>query len=128
MVFKNGLYDASLKKLSVRKATDEGIIKRVWLIFRNVHAECAGVEISAPTYSIFILKMQHRLKMTVIHVGLSCIDRCVKQITGNKKDNFAPNVGDWAFVTLSIKRLNIPLSDSPVPKPHCHLFIHIHGC
>lgn len=78
--------------------------------------------------SIFTPKMQRRLKMTVIHLRLSRTDRYVKQIACNKKDNFVPNVGDWAFVTVSIKRLNVLLSDSSVPKSHCHLFIHIHGC
>lgn len=63
--------------------------------------------------------MQHRLKMTVIHVQLNCTDRYSKWIADNKKDNFVPNVGDWAFVTVSIKRLNILLSGSPVPKSLC---------
>lgn len=50
-------------------------------------------------------KMRHRLKMTVIHLRLHCTDKYVKQMAGNKKDNFVPNVGDWALVTVSIKRL-----------------------
>lgn len=94
---------------------------------RSPYQMCWGRN-SALTYSIFTLKMQRRLKMTVIHLKLSCMERYAQQIACNKKDNFVPNVGDWAFVTVSIKILNVPLSASPVPMPHCHLFIHIHGC
>lgn len=64
---------------------------------------------------ISTLKMRLRLKVTVIHLRSGCRDRYVKQIVCNKKDNFAPNVGDGACVTLS-KETQLPLSDSPVPS------------
>lgn len=60
--------------------------------------------------------MQLRLKVTVIHISWAAY---VKPIVCNEKDNFVPNVGDWAAVTFSIKRLNVPCSVSCVPKPCC---------
>lgn len=82
---------------------DGGIIRREYGRFSL--PPCVCVEIRLPLIVFQPRKMRHRLKMTVIHLRLSCKDRYVKQMAGNKKDNFAPNVRDWAFVTVSMKRL-----------------------
>lgn len=65
------------KKKSVRKVGDEGIIEGEYGGLVEVHTKCVGVEILL-FLSIFTLEMQRRLKMTVIHVRLSCIDRYAK--------------------------------------------------
>lgn len=63
--------------------------------------------------------MQCRLKMTEIHLRLSCIDRYVEQTAINKKkDNLVANVEDWALVKISIKRHTLsPLSQSCTASP-----------
>lgn len=87
----------------MRKGREEGISRREYGGLSV--PPCVCVEIRLLLIVFQPPKMQHRLKMTVIHLRLSCTDRYVKQMAGNKKDNFVPNVGDWAFVTVSIKRL-----------------------
>lgn len=89
----------------MRKGNDEGIIKREYGGFSHKSVPpgvCVEIQLLLIVFSPS--KMQHRLKMTVIHLRLSCTDRYVKQMLGNKKDNFVPNVGDWAIVTVSIKK------------------------
>lgn len=81
----------------------EGIMRREYGRFSL--PPCVCVEIRLPLIVFRPQKMRRRLKMTVIHLRLSCKDRYVKQMAGNIKDNFAPNVRDWASVTVSMKRL-----------------------
>lgn len=65
---------------------------------------CVYLEISRFVFGSSPPKMRRRLKMTAIHPRLSRTGRNVAQTASNKKDNFAANAGDWALVTISIKR------------------------
>lgn len=88
----------------MRKGNNEGIIKREYGGFSHKSVpSCVEIQILLIVFSPS--KMQQRLKMAVIHLRLSCADRYVKQMLCNKKDNFVPNMEDWAIVTVSIKRL-----------------------